>query len=801
MTTQSDPIADAVEAATRRVAPLWPLKTFVAVNPYLGFTSQSFDATMADMARFAGARMTMERAEYLAAVSAGRITRADLRAALAEVPAAADPEALLSAAAQAAPTPAPLATRADLAGGDWSAQVGERLSQFAAAWFDAGQARMAAPGQAQGFYAAWRVEMSVDRTAELLGLAGARARAAGLPETAEALFAQAVTELGLEDPQISPYFTRLLYTLPGWAGFARYRLWQAELQGGTDRTLTDLLAARLGWELLLQREVDAAAWARAKQSYAETPDVTETQIDRALQGAYEIAWQRQMQTVFATDLPPGMPVSRPALQAAFCIDVRSEVFRRALETAHPGTETIGFAGFFGAAIDFTPLGAAEAGARCPVLLRPGLEIAETAPDAPTLAATRRARLSFSTALSGFKEAAVASFGYVETLGLGYAGRLAGASLGRWTGPGKPAEAGLSAAEAESLGPDLDDVPAEGRLDMAATILTAMSLTGPFARLVVLAGHGSTSANNPHAAGLDCGACGGHDGAANARLACAILNDPAVRAGLPSKGIDLPGDSWFVPALHDTTTDEVALYDTCALPESHREDIAALRDILARAGQLARAERAQLLHLEPGADTDRAVAARASDWSQVRPEWGLAGCAAFVAAPRHRTAGRDLGGRAFLHSYDWQADSAAGYGVLELIMTAPLVVASWINLQYYGSATDNRVFGAGNKVLHNVTGTLGVLEGNGGDLRSGLPWQSVHDGERLIHEPMRLNAVIEAPTEAMNEIIARHGDLRNLVDNGWVHLWQMDAEGRIAQRYLGKGVWETLLPESSDAIAA
>ena len=125
------------------------------------------------------------------------------------------------------------------------------------------------------------------------------------------------------------------------------------------------------------------------------------------------------------------------------------------------------------------------------------------------------------------------------------------------------------------------------------------------------------------------------------------------------------------------------------------------------------------------------------------------------------------------------------------MTAPMVVASWISLQYYGSTVDNRVFGSGDKVLHNVVGTIGVLEGNGGDLRTGLPWQSVHDGERLVHQPLRLSVVIEAPCEAMNGIIGRHAMVRDLVDNGWLHLFALDETGRIAQRYAGNLGWEQM----------
>ncbi|HWA57707.1 MAG TPA: putative inorganic carbon transporter subunit DabA, partial [Gemmatimonadales bacterium] len=201
------------------------------------------------------------------------------------------------------------------------------------------------------------------------------------------------------------------------------------------------------------------------------------------------------------------------------------------------------------------------------------------------------------------------------------------------------------------------------------------------------------------------------------------------------------------------------------------------------GQRARAERAGPLGLAglTGDALDRAVRRRAADWSEVRPEWGLARNAAFVVAPRERTRGLDLAGRSFLHEYRWQEDR--GFGVLELIMTAPMVVTHWINMQYYASTVDNHRYGSGNKVLHNVVGgSLGVFEGAGGDLRVGLALQSVHDGRDWYHEPLRLSVVIEAPAEAIDAIIAKHRLVSDLVANEWLFLYRIDsADGGIQQR--------------------
>lgn len=144
---------------------------------------------------------------------------------------------------------------------------------------------------------------------------------------------------------------------------------------------------------------------------------------------------------------------------------------------------------------------------------------------------------------------------------------------------------------------------------------------------------------------------------------------------------------------------------------------------------------------------------------------------------------------FLHDYDWRQDEANGFPVLELIMTAPVVVASWISLQYYGSTVAPATFGSGNKLLHNVVGGIGVFEGSGGNMRAGLPWQSVHDGETMVHEPLRLTVCIEAPSESMTAVLEKHPGVRELFDNRWLHLFAIGKNGSLSQRYTRDLCWD------------
>ncbi len=311
---------------------------------------------------------------------------------------------------------------------------------------------------------------------------------------------------------------------------------------------------------------------------------------------------------------------------------------------------------------------------------------------------------------------------------------------------------------------------------------------------MLCGHGSVTTNNPHASSLDCGACGGAPGGASARIAVAILNDQGVRSGLAERGIEIPADTWFVAAEHDTTADVVTIFDPDTIPAGNRPIVDNLQRHLDTAGAANAQDRA---HRLPGSP-DR-VRDRGHDWAQVRPEWGLAGNGAFIIGPRSITADHDLAGRSFLHSYVAERDPE---GVaLETIMTAPLVVAQWISAQYYFSTVEPDVFGAGDKMLHNPVGGIGVVVGESGDLAVGLPMQSVMYGEQRAHDPIRLLAVIQAPIERIDGIVMRNPGLRQLVDGEWIHLVARESEHDGWSFRTPGGSWEPWQPADPDAAAA
>lgn len=803
-----DPAAarQALVDAAHRVAPLWPLTRFVAVNAYAGLADLPF-ATAADrLAEVAGIRSTLPAAHYLGLVDEGRIERQDLAIALAAHGLGDDVDALIAAAradsdeagAWRATVPTVASVASDACGRDLEHLVHDRLSAWAAAYFDEGQASWRAAFDDASPYAAWRAEASIDRTPEVLGRRGVRKAVRSLPGDPIELASVAIGELGLAPDQVERYLHALAARAGGWLAHARRLEFENDLLGRPDDRAVEVLAIALAWELVLWRtDPDGslpAAWAAALAAAPSTAAAAAAARRRlvVLQEAFDRAEQRRLVGALAQASAAAVPAgpARPAAQAVFCIDVRSEVFRRHLEATDPAIATIGFAGFFGFPVEVVPLAHGHGEGQHPVLLTAACAVPEVAGDeaASLDAADRRHRAHHrQRAWKSFKMGAISCFSFVGPVGLAYLPKLITDGLGRSRTVARPEEEALRAEQAAARRPDVTPIPLDQKVAMAAGALRAMSMREGLAPLVLIAGHGATTVNNPYDSGLDCGACGGHTGEANARIAVAILNDPEVRARLAAdEGIAIPADTWFVAAQHDTTTDRIAIFDRDDVPASHHDGLATIEGSLARAGARAREERARRMARLDEGPVDADILRRSVDWSEVRPEWGLAGCRAFIVAPRERTASLDLGGRAFLHSYDWRQDE--GFGVLELIMTAPMVVASWISLQYYASTVDNERLGAGNKVLHNVVGRIGVLEGNGGDLRVGLPWQSVHDGEGYQHEPLRLSVAIAAPTEAMDDVIGRHEHVRHLLDHGWLQLFALGDDGTIARREAG-GRWE------------
>ena len=588
--------------------------------------------------------------------------------------------------------------------------------------------------------------------------------------------------------------------------------------------------------------------------------------------------------------------TRPYSQSVYCIDVRSEPFRRHLESVGQH-ETYGFAGFFAAFIRYRAWGKEHDTEQFPVIMRAKNEVREIPRsylDEKVSKHVARAKWVHAghTLLHDLKENVVTPYVMVESLGLFYGLPIFGktflpALYHRWTAwvrrlfvpplattltvdklaPSETAEMlaseqhavvakalreriGLRSSritatlvealrqralsregepepplikEAERAGLSIEalndfvgilrrqyDLNAraasrhkeritrtgftlEEQTLTVDTALRMMGLTERFARLVLFCAHGSTSENNPYESALDCGACGGNEGKPNARVLAMMANNPRVRERLIKTGIEIPSDTHFLAGQMNTTTDEIQLFDLEDVPPTHQVDISLLQEDLNKAAALTSLERCGRFPDAPRASEETKAEAhvrrRSIDWSQVRPEWGLSGNTAFVVGRRELTKGLDLEGRVFLHSYDYREDPSNR--LLEVLLTAPQVVAQWINMEHYFSAVDNEVYGSGSKIYHNVVGRIGIMSGPWSDLRLGLARQTVMNGDAPYHEPMRLLTVVEAPRERIEKLIARHDVLQRFYHNVWVHLVALDPEDGVWYRYLPSGAWSPM----------
>ncbi|GAB2912221.1 putative inorganic carbon transporter subunit DabA [Rheinheimera gaetbuli] len=791
--TSSIPMSDAnmmalIKYASSQIAPQWPLDQLIAVNPWWPKRQQLFSAVCAEQQLLAGTDCLMSAQWYLTQYP-HQITAQHLRQALVEAQLAISVDEAVAALSKPVKAGHWQRLTEHLCGAGrhnklpWQELIVQQLSQFLALYHQYPERFSVEADSKDHAYHSWLSVVRQDKGLQVLTGTKLTPLFVALPDQPGQLLAQMQPWLEswcADEQSLLAYFEALLQSLSGWAGWQAWLDWQQQLQGNSDNdAVCQLLYMLLGWDWVLwqhsqQQNAQHSTLLPALQLQARQYNVALIQAQKQL--AVRQVWQRALELSVQQPLLNQLQQQqlklnatsrvRPAVQAAFCIDVRSEPMRRALEQQHCDIQTLGFAGFFGLPIAYKAADGPLQRPQLPGLLAPALTVTQVKPDSAPL--SRQPNLGWKQSF----DLASSSLGMVEA-----AGPTKLLSLIK--------RAFLRPAAPHALNKLLDDsrwqllngqqalTDAE-QASLAAAILTAMGLATNLAPVVLLFGHGSNSCNNPHAAALDCGACGGQTGEVNVKVLAQMLNDDAVRQQLSTNhGIAIAPDTRFYAGMHHTTTDELQVYQTPAQAD--------WLSWLTAAGTQARQQRAT--QFGQTSQTDSALARffklRSNDWAQLRPEWGLANNAAFIVAPRQLTKELDLKGRAFLHDYDASKDT--DFSLLHTIMTAPMVVTNWINLQYYASVVAPDKYGCGNKLLHNVVaGHIGVFEGNGGDLRTGLAWQSVHDGIKLMHQPVRLSVVIAAPREAIAGVISRSADVAALVNNHWLYLYQLADDGSVHQ---------------------
>ncbi|MBT2728318.1 DUF2309 family protein [Bacillus sp. ISL-75] len=692
-------------------------------------------------------------------------------------------------------------------------ELNRHIIKWCKLFLDESQAVWSMPNREEGFYHAWRKLVQHDPALSRK----VRKQLSELPEEADAALMEVLLILEIPFSEIQDYFEAHFLALPGWGGMM---LWRSQQSAEESSLLLDYLAVRISMEWALVKpylplpekrndKVNLKPLISAWAEWGNLPinvwsQLSSTEIKARLSLAYRFdtvlrsnlwleAWEKtyedQLKTMITSQQPAVAAENvKPALaQFVFCIDVRSEPFRRKLEKAGD-FETFGTAGFFGLPIETCELGSNHTHNSLPVMFKPQYKVKEYSSESESFQQRHQAVSSLGYTFKTMKHNLVSSMVLPEisgpwlslqTLARSFMPQSAGRILSklRETWLHKPSTE-LSLDHTNTSESDLQiGFSVKEKVHYVGQALKMMGLTDNFAPLVVICGHGSHSTNNPYSSALDCGACGGASSGFNARVLAALCNLPNVRKSLETEGIIIPKETVFAAAEHITTLDELRWLYVPELSAEAKEAFKRVQTALPKVSEEANAERIlQLPNLGNHLKNPKAEAQRLSeDWSEVRPEWGLARNAAFIIGERRLTQGCNLGGRVFLNNYNWKKDKNGA--ILANIISGPATVAQWINLQYYASTVAPHYYGSGNKTTQTVTAGLGVMQGNASDLLSGLPWQSVmKSDEEAYHEPLRLLVVIQAPRDYVKRMLDHDHAFHQKVKNGWIRLASIDPEG-------------------------
>lgn len=460
-------------------------------------------------------------------------------------------------------------------------------------------------------------------------------------------------------------------------------------------------------------------------------------------------------------------------QAILCIDDRECSFRRYIEELIPNSETYGTAGFFNVEFYFQPEHGKFYTKVCPAPVSPKVLIKEF---------EAKKRHSSEWHLNKTGQGVLGGWLVSQTLGFWSALKLAKNIF-------KPSVSPLHVSSFQHMDKNgklkivaKDENETSHGLQLGFTIkemadrmeglLKSIGLTENFAPLIYIIGHGASSVNNTHYAGYDCGACSGRAGSVNARVASLIGNNDDVRKELKNRGINIPENTWFIAALHDTTKDEIEFYDEDKIPNQlmskHQNNVSKFNEALDKNAK-ERSRRFLIMESNKSAkEIHDIVKLRALSLFEPRPEWNHATNALCIVGRRESSKHLFLDRRAFMNSFDYSKDLEGKYLLNILKAVAP--VCGGINLEYYFSKVDNDKLGAGTKLPHNIMGLIGVANGMDGDLRPGLPAQMIN-----IHDPLRLMVIVEHYPDVVLKTLHQHEPTLEWFKNNWIHLCAIHPE--------------------------
>lgn len=769
--SKQDQMLSSIEVAKKSIGTTWPLYSFVTSNPLSGYEKLPFQEAVVEAGQFLKLQTYPSAAIYKQALDKNDIDKALLVRMLKDNNFTDTPEVYLNTMAKAEINNT----------NQTKSELDVIVSKWLAVFLDEGLAEWQMPNKNKGFYRAWKSLVIYDSTFK-------KAKLRNLPKTSSDAIEAVLNTHKISNP--SEVFTAHIAMLPGWTGYIKHRqdinsIWQQEFP----INIEDYLAVRLSIADLLGLPINIVT------------SKTITQESNLLKHTWLKAWEETFQNKLISNLIDNNTSIKteaqqnvPDAQMVFCIDTRSETIRRHVESSG-NNETFGYAGFFGIAADYQHYQEDISIKSCPPIVGSPYKITEVPVEASSSIDTSfktNKSISKSKAhiLKRLKNMLPSSFGFVEGAGAFYGISLLAQSFV----PKAFAKFNTKNETAyESFcEPKITYNEGEATVDIAieekvAIVKSAFDLLGweTFSPIVLFVGHGSQTTNNAFGSSLDCGACAASPGRHNARLLAALANDKVVRSILKAThNITIPEDTVFIGGEHNTTTDEIVVFDG-QLPSSHNERLNKVKQNLKKAQQTATAERLLV--------TTGSVALaekKALNWGETRPEWGLAKNAAFIVGGRNLTAKMNLEGRCFMHSYNWKLDPSGA--ALAGIMGGPMVVTQWINNHYYFTTVDNTGFGAGSKITHNITGQYGVVQGNGGDLKKGLPLQSLRASDtEMYHQPLRLTTLINAPLERVETILKANEHLQMLLDNEWMYLKVMDSTDNNTFKTYNKGFAWTL----------